>query len=712
MIPCVRRSGSVIVLGWLLCGSGFCQVIEPEMVHLRSTDDREWSEFPQQPDAASLKREFTAKENVIPYTLSLRQQDVKQSWQIRINDKVIGRLVSHEADLITDVVIGPKTLVDGSNQLEIIQTGKKDGDDIRVGEIEVLSLPPLDLRYQSHVLVDIQDENQRLVPGRVTLVDQRGVLMPVSIDPNHYMAAREGVIYTATGKARFGVAPGKYRLFAGRGFEFGVDAAEVDVQAGQQVKRTLTIRREVDTTGWVACDTHIHTLTHSGHGDASVDERIVTLAGEGVELPIATDHNKHIDYRPILAESKMKDTGVERFFTPVIGNEVTTKVGHFNVFPVASSDVEIPEFKSDQWTQLFDDIYSTPDVRVAILNHARDIHGGFRPFSPRHHVSLSGQNLDGWDLRANAMEIINSGATQSDPLELFRDWCGLINRGIEITPVGCSDSHDVARYIGGQGRTYIRCDDHDPANIDVQQAVDAFLAGRVIVSYGLMADVIVNDEFGPGDLVPVEAKRSVSVQATIRGPEWTDADSVQLYVNGQLVDQSALDSATRAEGVIGEATFSIDPRRLPHDGWVTVVALGDGIRAPYWAMAKPYQPDSPDFHPVAFSCSGPIRLDVDGDGRFSSANTYAKKIVESCNDDLPSLGQQLAKHDPSVAIQVLAKLQNAANDAEADSQPSLDVGSNDFAKMISQLPAPIRDAVNRYRRDRRDSEIARVEARE
>jgi len=40
-----------------------------------------------------------------------------------------------------------------------------------------------------------------------------------------------------------------------------------------------------------------------------------------------------------------------------------------------------------------------------------------------------------------------------------------------VTPVGSSDSHDVARYIVGQGRTYIRCDDRDVAHLDLEAAV-------------------------------------------------------------------------------------------------------------------------------------------------------------------------------------------------------------------------------------------------
>ena len=69
-----------------------------------------------------------------------------------------------------------------------------------------------------------------------------------------------------------------------------------------------------------------------------------------------------------------------------------------------------------------------------ILNHARDLHSSFRPFSPRHHLSLTGDNLDGWQQEFNAMELINSGAVQTDPMELFLDWYGLINHGLMSPP--------------------------------------------------------------------------------------------------------------------------------------------------------------------------------------------------------------------------------------------------------------------------------------
>ncbi len=90
------------------------------------------------------------------------------------------------------------------------------------------------------------------------------------------------------------VPAGDYTIHAGRGFEYGVATARVSVKAGDTVRQALTIHREVPTEGYVSCDTHVHTLTYSGHGDASADERVVTLAGEGIELPIITEHNRQL----------------------------------------------------------------------------------------------------------------------------------------------------------------------------------------------------------------------------------------------------------------------------------------------------------------------------------------------------------------------------------------------------------------------------------
>jgi hypothetical protein len=61
------------------------------------------------------------------------------------------------------------------------------------------------------------------------------------------LAVRKGVLYTKRGTATFDLPPGKYMIYATRGFEYGVHAAPVDLGRLEERSLDLKIRREVDT---------------------------------------------------------------------------------------------------------------------------------------------------------------------------------------------------------------------------------------------------------------------------------------------------------------------------------------------------------------------------------------------------------------------------------------------------------------------------------
>src|SRR4030095_10684421 len=110
----------------------------------------------------------------------------------------------------------------------------------------------------------------------------------------------------------------------------------------------------------------------------------------------------------------------------------------------------------------------------------------------------------------DAIELVNSSALQSDWMINFRDWFALLNHGYRVTGVGSSDGHDVSRYIVGQGRSYVACDDSRPGEIDIEQACRGFREGRVLISLGLLTQIMVEAGGKPyrvGDLVP--ARESV-----------------------------------------------------------------------------------------------------------------------------------------------------------------------------------------------------------
>src|SRR5262249_8881843 len=322
-------------------------------------------------------------------------------------------------------------------------------------------------------------------------------------------------------------------------------------------------------------------------------------------------------------------------FTPVVGNEVTTEVGHFNVFPAPEGN-GVPDFKLKDWKSLFADIYKKTNTRVIILNHGRDVHSGYRPFGPEHYNALVGENLDGWNLRAHGMEVVNSGAQQPDALRLYRDWFGLLNRGLSITPVGASDSHDVSRYIIGQGRTYIRAAGDVPGAIRVDEAVDNFLAGRVLVSCGLLVDMTVNDKYGPGDLVP--AADEISVRVRVLGPSWVTADTVELYANGVKVPEAKITKPPPTPVKWG-GVWKLP--RLRYDIHLAAIATGPGVSALYWPIARPYQPTSPHVKRRVIGSTGAVWIDADRDGKRTSAYEYAQRLVKVHGRDVAKLVQAL-----------------------------------------------------------------------
>lgn len=684
----------VVLLILLIVGSGWSAEpiqIEPNLIHLRNGKDREWSDFPETSPGSKFEIAFNARKNNSELSMFLRQQDVKQQWNVTLNEKRLGELVKDENDMTIAFAVAPELLKDGPNHL-VIEAGKSPIDDIRVGEIRLDPRPLAEALGESTLEVSVTDRaTGKLTPCRLTILDSKGSMVSFGTPSSNELAIRPGTVYSATGNATVKLPAGKYRIYAGRGFEYSLDQSEFEVQAGQTHRQALSIQREVPTPGYVACDPHIHTLTHSGHGDSTIEERMITLAGEAIELAIATDHNVQIDFHPFAQKLR-----VRQYFTPVIGNEVTTPRGHFNIFPV-NPGARTPNHKQTDWSLLFDDLQKTPEVKIAILNHARDLHSGVRPFGPALHNAVVGENLDGWPFRFQGMEVVNSGATQTDPLRLFHDWMGLLNHGYQVTPIGSSDSHDVARHFVGQGRTYIRCDDRDPGQLDVDAAVNNFLQGRVMVSYGLLTELTVSENYTSGELATVGAE-DIRLDLRILGPHWVKADRIQLYSNGTLIRDELVqvkDSGDRPLGVQWTGQWSISRPR--HDVNLVAIATGPGVKGPWWRTAKPYQPTSTDPGTQVIGCSGAVWIDGDGDGKRTSARDSAQRLVTEVKD-FDQLCQRLSGYDEATAAQAAHLLRTSG----------VSLQDEKLRTAIRQATTNVQSGFRMYEESWRENEIART----
>nr|ACO70926.1 hypothetical protein [uncultured Verrucomicrobiota bacterium] len=621
-------------------------MLESRRLHLGKAGQWEWDSFKDQPvDAERFERSFQGKANVTEQTLSIWQGDVKLTWPVKLNGVKLGTLVSSEPAREILLAIPPGTLRDGGNVLTIEPPATL--DDIEVGPVFITAKPVQEALGGAELEVTVTDHTTgRAMPCRLTLTRMDGTLQPLRAEPAGDVAVREGVVYTRNGKAALSLPPGAYLLYAGRGFEWEVAHVAITLTPGETKPVTFTLHREVDTVGWVAADSHIHTLTHSGHGDASIEERMLTIAGEGIELAIATDHNHHTDYSPIASS-----TGVADRFTPVIGNEVTTKHGHFNAFPIQPG-AKVVNADQDDWSKLLPEMRATPGVKVITLNHPRDLHSGFIPLGGIQFNPKTGRHRQADALDIDALEVVTSAAMQSDIHLLYRDWFALLNRGHRISAIASSDSHDVSRFILGQGRTYVSAKDADPAKLDLDEVWRSYQQGRLLVSFGLLTQVKVDDRFTVGDLA-TGLGDMIKVDAVVSGPAWVQADHIELFANGIIIREQALQDDHRA-GEKARITWQIP--RPAHDVHLVVVATGPGITAPYWETPRPYQPSSKAFLPRVVGSTNPIWLDADGDGRFESAFAIAQRLIQQHGGDRGKLREALKSCDEAVAVQVEAAL--------------------------------------------------------
>ncbi|MGK2861437.1 MAG: CehA/McbA family metallohydrolase [Chitinophagaceae bacterium] len=620
------------------------QKLDSAMYYIQSGDKPEWNEFDNHTPIKSFSIQFNASKNATEQTLRIRQYDVKQSWMVMLNGNNLGALISDMNDMVIYLPVPPGKLIDGINKLDIIPASPQP-DDIMIGEVFLYPVAYSKMMFESHLEIEVfEKEKNTPIPCRLTIINSKRSLQTMAIANAGPVAFRPGNIYTTDGKFSVGLPSGEYTIFATRGFEYSVDSFHFQVRPGQMINKKLFISREVNTEGWISSDTHIHTYTYSGHGDATIGERAISIAGEGIELPVMTDHNIKVSIAPL-----MDSLNLGNYYTPVTGMEFTTNLGHFNVFPEIAG-APVPGYQLKNWDSVTPGINPSDD-RVVILNHARDIHKEFRPFDPGHHVAIAGYNLDGWQIPANAMEIVNSGSLQTNMFQLMQDWFGMMNRGYYLTPVGSSDSHDVSRYIVGQARTYIECNDEMPGKIDINEAIKNFKAGKVAVSMGLLPQITVNDQYGAGDLVPKTDQIKVSVK--VLGPGWTNVNKVSLYANGKKI-QEAIDIKTNIPGLKWEGTWILP--KFNNDVFIVAVAEGPYSFLPYWPLVKPFQPASNSWIPQVMGLTGAVWIDSDGDGNRTSAFHYATEAWKKSNNDIGKFIFSLDGFDEATGVQAASVL--------------------------------------------------------
>jgi hypothetical protein len=427
----------------------------------------------------------------------------------------------------------------------------------------------------------VTDHDGATLPARIALHGIAPTPDPDWGEDPHDGAARAEIHTIGDGEAR--LPPGRYRAVVSRGFEYTIDERPITVDADGDATIAAKLERAVDTAGWISADLHVHAVP-SPDAPTLLTDRVRSLAAAGVEVAVATDHNAVTDYGPTI-----RDLGVARFVTSIVGDEITTReveLGHFNVFPLAAGGAPIPFTRTTARDIFAATRAAEPRDRekVVQVNHPRMGRIGYFELLHLDEGDVTDWRKDAplFDGSFDALEVFNGDdyASLGNVERVLRDWYALVDAGLRATATGNSDSHKIAYHDAGVPRNYVRVPNDAPEALDERAFVDAVRRGHVVVSSGPFVRLHVGGA-EPGDETAAgEVDASVHVEA----PPWVDVSRVQLVRRGEVVEDWTVKPTRAAVRLDATAKITLAP-----GDWVIAVVRGDAPMTPLErAGAKPF----------------------------------------------------------------------------------------------------------------------------
>ena len=506
------------------------------------------------------------------------------------------------------------------------------------------------------VRVEIRDEQGRPSPGRVQFLGIDGTPTP-NFGPDIRANGGNHQHQTHDGRVVQQVPAGKYLLRVTRGPEFDLVEKTIEVGKGQAVEVAATLRRVVDTTGWVATDYHAHS-TPSGDNYCNTRDRIINFAAEHLEFIPTTEHNRIFDWQPVIDR-----LGLAGQLKTVLGIELTGSGQHFNAFPLArdplAQDGGAPMWNYDprinaivlrNWgTPTLDPRGSRYDAGANAQAKIPYFGGGpdrwvqanhpvvGRVFFDRDDDGVEDGGFVGFENLIDAAEfwsteILNLSpwfegwAVDGErPRERYQNrtfgWLQLLNQGRRVWCVAVSDAHNVFGNGVGGWRTYVPSSTDEPAKLDPAELIRNSKSGRMMITNGPFLKMTTGDGLPIGSSVAAEGH--VDLKIEVQAPAWMEVNRVQVLVDGRQPREYNFTKKTHAamfrEGVVRfRQTVRV---KLARDAHLIVVAIGEGENLKkYWGL-NPYG----NMHPIAYT--NPIFVDVDRNGWQANGDTLDHPLV-------------------------------------------------------------------------------------
>jgi hypothetical protein len=374
-----------------------------------------------------------------------------------------------------------------------------------------------------------------------------GDTKPVDLGPTIRAHGCKDQYHSENGHFSVQVPPGTYHIVVTHGIEYNHHEEDITLAPGKEIAIKATLKRIVDTKGWVSADFHNHS-TQSGDNVCGTPDRIINLAAEGIEFAPTTEHNRIFDWRPDIEKLNLLSE-----IQTVVGMELTGPMEHLNCFPLT-----VEPFTQDNGAPVWN-----PDPRIAALS-LRDWQGERKDrwiqinhpdmqllFNDRGKNGVADGGFTGIETMVDGMETENGGSIgilSDSPWRLTKAkgalatnvtyvrqfiWRQLLNLGFHITPIAVSDAHTVFGNGVGGWRMYLPSKTDEPAKIDWTSDLSLQAkAGHVMLTTGPFLQVTTADGKMPGDEVKA-VNGGVELHIKVQCTDWQDIDRVQILVNSR-----------------------------------------------------------------------------------------------------------------------------------------------------------------------------------
>jgi hypothetical protein len=469
-------------------------------------------------------------------------------------------------------------------------------------------------------------ETSALLPCKITFVPLPDV-PAVDFGPEWSGPGARNSYLSATGQGSLNMPAGRCSAIVSHGPEY--EAQMIDLTVGYSTQNRLdcglarAIRLpEIGLGDLISVDLGVRT---SASLDCRVSPRgrVLAAVAEGVRCLVTGDVGFATDL-----SSAIREAGLEKRVSAICGRRIEWRGPQANgdllVFPTAPGEVAPAQLRRESEAPSSDRLIqairrANPKSLLSVCRPMDESHGylatqGFSIELKTPFPALPREAM-GFDL----FEAFSYGERQ--PLTNHQMFARLIREMGRRGPAAGSDSHYLRGQECGYPRLYVaRSPQAGPALFD--QIRDGLTSGSVLLTNGPFIRLLVNGQ-PPGSFV-TDKDGVLDVLLEVYAAPWVDVRAVVVYDGEFFAYQSFLPSSTsirrypRSETASPEFTIPTAPGvsgPLKHDVIITATAAGQSTLGPILA-----QDDMRGFFAYPFAMTGPIYVDVDGDGRCTPPN--------------------------------------------------------------------------------------------